>query len=153
MVATEDGATILYHDIVEQAPDALILVDADGLVRIWNARAAEIFGYTAQEVLGGPLDVIIPESLRAAHWQGFRKAVDTGVTKYGGRVMTTRSMHKDGRKLYVDLSFSLLKDATGKVLGALAIARDVTESYQAARALKARVAELEAKLQESGKAS
>jgi PAS domain S-box-containing protein len=75
--------------------------------------------------------MIIPERLRAAHWAGFEKALGSGVTKYAGRVLTTRSVHKDGRRLYVDLSFALLKNADGTMAGALAIARDATERYLA----------------------
>ena len=133
-----------FHEaIVEEAPDALIFADREGAIRVWNRAAEAIFGYTAAEVLGQSLDVIIPDRLRAAHWAGFDKALETGETKYGGRVLTTRSTHKDGRRLYVDLSFSLLKDDRGNFAGALAIARDVTERYMAERDLRARIADLE----------
>jgi len=116
----------LFEAIVEQAPDAIIFADRNGLIRIWNHGAETIFGHSAAEVLGGSLDVIVPERFRHAHWKGFRRAIDTGLTKYGNRVLTTRSMHKDGRKLYVDLSFGLVRDETGTITGALAIGRDCT---------------------------
>jgi PAS domain S-box-containing protein len=74
----------------------------------------------------GSLDVIIPERLRAAHWEGFNRAIDSGQTKYAGKVITTRSAHKNGGKLYVDLSFALVRDRAGAVIGALAIGRDCT---------------------------
>jgi PAS domain S-box-containing protein len=135
----------LHEAIVQQAPDAIIFADRDGAIRVWNRAAESIFGYAAAEVLGQSLDIIIPERLRAAHWAGFDKALATGETKYAGRVLTTRSMHKDGRRLYVDLSFSLVKDDSGGFAGALAIARDTTERYLAERDLRARVAELEKK--------
>jgi len=73
--------------------------------------------------VGKSLDVIIPERLRGAHWEGFRRAVDTGEAKYHNQVLTTRSVHKDGSKLYLDLSFGLVRDGDGVVLGALAIGR------------------------------
>ena len=82
--------------------------------------------------MGGNLDVIIPERFRAAHAAGFMKAVDTGETKYRNRVMTTRSVHKDGSRLYVDLTFGLVKDPNGGVIGVLAIGRNVTESHRKA---------------------
>jgi PAS domain S-box-containing protein len=94
-------------------------------------------------VVGASLDVIIPEQLRNAHWQGFRRAIDSGETRYANRVLTTRSVHKNGHKLYVDLSFALMKDAHGAVTGALAIGRDCTARYEAERALRARVEGLE----------
>jgi PAS domain S-box-containing protein len=138
----------LFNAVVEQAPDAIIFSDNAGAIRIWNSGAETLFGYTASEVLGGSLDVIIPERLRAAHWAGFRRAIDTGQPKYVGKVLTTRSMHKNGSTLYVDLSFGLVRDESGAVIGALAIGRDCTERYQADRELRARLAELEQKPKE-----
>jgi len=128
----------LFQAIVEQAPDAIIFADRDGAIRVWNRGAESIFGYAAAEVLGKSLDVIIPERLRGAHWEGFRRAIDTGQTKYGNRVLTTRSVHKHGGKLYVDLSFGLVKDGAGAVSGALAVGRDSTARYLAEGASRVR---------------
>lgn len=119
-----------FEAIVQQAPHAMIYADRDGIIRIWNAAAESAFGYGAAEVAGVSLDVIIPERLRSAHWAGFRKSVERGQSKYGGRVMTTRATHKGGSALYVDLSFALIKDATSIVAGAVAIIRDGTERHR-----------------------
>ena len=135
----------LFQALVEQAPDAIIFADREGVIRVWNRGAETVFGYAATEVLGGSLDVIIPERLRRAHWEGFRKAIDTGQTKYTGRVLTTRSVHKNGSKLYVDLSFGLIRNGAGAIAGALAVGRDCTARHLAEGALRARVAELEEK--------
>ena len=139
----EDAKWNLFQAIVEQAPDPIIFADRDGAIRVWNRGAETVFGYAADEILGKSLDVIIPERLRGAHWEGFRRAVDSGQTKYENRVLTTRSVHKNGSKLYVDLSFALLKDEAGAVIGAMALGRDGTARYLSERALRARVAELE----------
>ncbi len=141
----------LYEAIVEQASDAIILADREGAVQVWNRGAETIFGYTAAEALGRSLDLIIPERFRRAHWEGFRNAMDSGRTKYANRVLTTRSAHKDGRKVYVDLSFAILKGPDGAVIGALAIGRDCTSRYQADSALRARVLELEKQLASASK--
>jgi PAS domain S-box-containing protein len=146
----EHANSNLFQAIVERAPDAIIFADRDGAIRVWNRGAETLFGYSAAEVLGNSLDVIIPERLRQAHWEGFRRAVDSGQTKYGGRVLTTRSVHKNGTKLYVDLSFGLVSDEAGAVVGAFAIGRDCTARYLADAALRARVAELEEKEKNSG---
>ncbi len=122
----ENAKLNLFQAIVEQAPDAIIFADRSGAIRVWNRGAETVFGYSAAEILGHNLDVIIPEQLRSAHWEGFRRAIDTGQTKYGNRVLTTRSVHKNGARLYLDMSFGLVSDATGAVLGALAVARDCT---------------------------
>jgi len=123
----------LLKAIVEQCPDAMIFADREGAIRLWNRAAEALFGYSSAEVLGASLDVIIPERLRAAHWAGYRRAIAAGETKYGNRVLTTRSARKDGGKLYVELSFALVKDRDGMVTGALATARDGTERYLAGR--------------------
>lgn len=127
----ENADSNFFQAIVEQAPDAIIFADRDGAIRVWNHGAEAVFGYAAAEVLGNSLDVIIPERLRRAHWEGFRRAFDTGQTKYGNRVLTTRSVHKNGSKLYVDLSFALIRDAAGIIVGALAIGRDCTARHVA----------------------
>lgn len=122
----------LLRAMVEQASEALIYADRDGIIRLWNSGAQIIFGHTAAEALGQSLDIIIPERFRKAHWDGFNKALASGEAKYAGRVMTTRSVHKDGRKLYVEISFGLVRDASGAVVGSLAVGRDVTERQLAA---------------------
>lgn len=136
----------LFRAIVDEAPEAIIFADRDGAIRLWNRGAETIFGYTAAEAIGQSLDLIIPERLRAAHWSAFDHALETGVTKYAGRVLTTRSVHQNGNRLYVDLSFGLVKDADGSVTGSFAIGRDCTARYASDKALKARVAELEKQL-------
>jgi PAS domain S-box-containing protein len=126
-----------FEALVEQLPVSVILANREGLVTVWNRASEALFGFSAQEVLGKSLDVIIPEHLRKAHWDGFNRSLASGQTKYSGRVMTTRAVHKDGRKLYVDFSFGMLKDASGEVVGAMAVGRDITERYLAERAKRA----------------
>ena len=139
--------TALFEVLVAEAPDAMIFADRDGVIRVWNSRAEAAFGYTSAEAIGGSLDIIIPERLRNAHWQGFRAAVATGKAKYVGKVLTTRAVHKNGSTLYVDLGFALIRDEAGTVIGSLAIARDCTERYLSDKALRARVSGLEEALQ------
>jgi PAS domain S-box-containing protein len=141
----ENANLNLFQAVVEQAPDAVIFADCEGAIRLWNRGAETVFGYSAAEVLGNSLDVIIPERFRRAHWDGFQKAIDTGQTKYKNKVLTTRSVHKDGSKLYVDLSFGLVKAEDGTVVGALAVGRDCTARHLAEGALRTRIAELEGK--------
>jgi PAS domain S-box-containing protein len=125
MSAQTDSAG-LHRAIIEAAPEAVIFADRDGIVRLWNAGAEAIFGWPAAEAIGGTLDMIIPERFRAGHNAGYRRAMESGQVRLGGRVLTTRSQHRDGSKLYVDLSFGLVKDEAGVPQGAFAIGRDVT---------------------------
>jgi PAS domain S-box-containing protein len=118
----------LFRAIVEQAPVSIILADREGVIRAWNRASESLFGFAAGEVLGRSLDVIVPERLREAHWQGYDRSLASGETKYAGRVMTTRATHKDGRKVYVDFSFELLKAADGAIVGAIAAGREKVKS-------------------------
>jgi PAS domain S-box-containing protein len=130
----EDRAS-LAESILEQMADAVVYVDDTGTIRQWNHAAAALFGYSAAEALGQNLDLIVPEHLRAAHWRGFEAATKSGVMKLQGRPTVTRARHQTGRKLYVELTFALVKEqAVGAARGAVAVARDVTERVEQQRA-------------------
>ena len=119
--------------IVEQTADAIIYSNRQGMIERWNAAAIAMFGYTAPEALGQSLDLIIPEHLRAAHWRGFEAAMASGTTRLHGRPTLTRAVHKSGSRLYVEMSFALVADAAGAVLGSVAMVRDVTERMERER--------------------
>jgi PAS domain S-box-containing protein len=126
----------LYEAIVRQMPDAVIFTDRDGIIRAWNPGAELLFGFAASEALGRSLDMIIPERLRPAHWAAFHRAIVEGRTRGGNQVRTTRSLHKDGRTLYVDLSFAVITDPLGAATGALAVGRDGSARYLAEKKLR-----------------
>ncbi len=132
--------------LVEQAPDAVIFADLDGNVASWNAAAERIFGFTSAQAMGANLDLIIPEKFRDAHWTGFERATAAGETKYVGQALPTRALHADGHEFYVELSFAIVHDETGTVIGALAHARDITERFNRDRETRARIRELEQEL-------
>lgn len=125
----EPGASHLHRAIVEQAQEAIIFADRDGVIRLWNRGAEIVFGYSADEAVGRSLDLIVPEKFRKAHNEGFRKAIETGRTRNDGRVLTTRAQNRFGSRLYVDVSFGLVKDGSGVVIGAFAIGRDATARH------------------------
>ena len=125
----------LAESILEQIADAVIFADATGTIRQWNRAAAALFGYSAADALGQNLDLIIPEHLRPAHWRGFEAAMTNGVMKLQGRPTVTRATHQTGRRLYVEMTFALVKgQAGGAARGAVAVARDVTERIEQQRA-------------------
>ena len=119
--------------IVEQAADAFIFADASGVIRIWNAGATRVFGFGPDEALGQSLDLIIPEKLRGAHWTGYDRAMQSGELRLSGKPTLTRGTHKSGARLYVEMTFALVRDGQGQPVGSVAIARDVTEREIAAR--------------------
>ncbi|HYB74122.1 MAG TPA: PAS domain S-box protein [Candidatus Sulfotelmatobacter sp.] len=134
----------LSRRIVEEAPDAIIFSDREGTIRLWNAGAEAVFGWRAEEALGQTLDLIIPEKQRARHWEGYRAVMATGTTRYGrGELLRVPALRKDGRRISVEFSILLPRDAAGEVLGAAAILRDVTERWEQDRALRQRLAALE----------
>jgi PAS domain S-box-containing protein len=121
----------LGDSILEQMADAVIYADHSGTIRRWNQAAASLFGYSATEALGQNLDLIIPEHLRARHWRGFEAAMANGVVSLEGRPTLTRATPKTGGKLYVEMTFALVKDdIDGRVIGAAAVARNATERVE-----------------------
>ena len=133
----------LYQQIIEGAQDAIIFADKEGTIRLWNSGAEAIFGYSKEEAIGETLDLIVPEKLREKHWEGYRKVMDTGVTKYGSDILAVPALKKDDSRLSVEFTIVLLKDDTGKPQGTAAIMRDMTERWQREKELKKRLAELE----------
>lgn len=134
------SSSCLYEGIVRQTSEAIVFADRDGVIRIWNRGAEALFGFTAAEAVGSSLDIIIPERFRRAHWEGFERAIVQGHTEHGGQIRTTRAVHRDGRKIYVDMSFGLVTDTDGAVLGSVAMARDATARRETEAALRARMA-------------
>jgi PAS domain S-box-containing protein len=129
MMTTEQHAALAVA-VLDQAADAVIFADVGGVIRIWNAAAARIFGVSAEEAIGKSLDLIIPEHLRQAHWNGFHRAMQSGATRLGGRPTMTRGLHGSGRRLYVEMSFAVVRTPSGTVAGSVSVARDATARYE-----------------------
>ena len=124
----------LAEAIIEQAAEAIVFANRDGVIERWNAAASAMFGFPATEAIGQSLDLMIPERLREAHWRGFNAAMAAGKTRLGGRPTLTRALCKSGAKLYVEMSFALILDDAGSALGSVAVARDVTARVERDRA-------------------
>jgi PAS domain S-box-containing protein len=133
------------ENFVQAAGDAIIAAGTDGSILVWNRAAERIFGYTEAEALGHSLDLIIPERLRNRHWEGYRQVVRTGQTRYGTEVLRVPAVHKDGRALSIALTVALLYSQDKQVQAIAAIIRDETSRWKEERALRQRLAELEAK--------
>jgi len=124
--------------IIDQIADAVVVADRSGVIVRWNDASAALFGFPAEDALGQSLDLIIPEHLRASHWRGFESAMTKGAMKLQGRPTLTRALHKGGRKLYVEMTFAIVKgEAESEMLGSVAVARDVTERVERERAARA----------------
>jgi len=95
-----------HQAVADHAGDAVIYVDADGVVQFWNKGAERILGFSGVEALGKPIDIIIPDHLRDRHWQGFRRVIRTGSTLPPGWVVT-QAMRKDGCIVPLDITILL----------------------------------------------
>ena len=133
------------ESFVQAAGDAIIAAKPDGTIILWNPAAAGIFGFTAEQALGHSLDLIIPERFRERHWQGFRKVMLTGQTRYGTEVLRVPAVHKSGRSLSIAFTVALLFARAGQIDGIAAIVRDETARWNEERALRRRLSELEQK--------
>ena len=133
----------LARAVVNEAAEAIVVTDPDGIIRLWNNGAVRVFGYSAAEAVGQNLDLIIPEKLRQRHWKGYRQTMATGSTRYGDKLLSVPATHRDGHRLSIEFSVALLRDEAGRIVGISAIMRDVTDRRDAEKALRARMAELE----------
>lgn len=139
------NAATICRDILECMSEAVIFADPKGVIRLWNPGAEAVFGYGAAEAIGRSLDLIIPEQLRKAHWEGFNRALGQGATVHGRESIITRSLHKGGRQLYVDMSFAVVKNEAGETVGAMAVARDATQRHLEQKRLRQQLADQQAK--------
>lgn len=134
-----------YQNILACMSEAMIFADLEGIIQIWNPGAEFIFGHTSIEAVGESLNLIIPEHLRKAHWDGFHQAVGRGSTTHGRRSIITRSLHKSGEQLYVDMSFAIVKNQAGETIGSTAVARNATARHLEDKSLRRQLAELTVK--------
>jgi PAS domain S-box-containing protein len=127
--------------LVSGMSDAIIYADAEGVIRLWNRGATRIFGFAEGEALGHSLDIIIPESLRERHWQGFRATMRTGKSRYGdGQVLSVPAVRKDGARISVEFTIVPFTGDSGQMIGIAAIMRDTTARFEELRGLRRQLA-------------
>jgi PAS domain S-box-containing protein len=127
-----DKAIGLLAAIVDSSEDAIVSKTLEGFITSWNAGAERLFGYTASEAVGQHISLIIPVNRRD------EETVIIERIKRGERIehFETVRVRKDKTTLDISLTISPLRDASGKIVGASKIARDITERKQADRALR-----------------
>ena len=123
--------------LIAEMPDAVIYADQDGAIRCWNHGAERIFGHAPTEAIGQSLDLIIPDSLRARHWAGYRHTMATGESRYGaGDLLAVPARRKDGTRISVEFTIVPFRGPDGRMTGIAAILRDVTARFEETRALR-----------------
>lgn len=137
------GSHDLGNALLASASDAIIATDREGLIAFWNPGAERIFGFAAAEAVGQSLDLIIPENLRARHWSGYGHAMATGESRYGhGDLLSVPGLTKDGRRISVEFTIVILRDAHDRPAGTVAILRDVTKRFEETRQLRRQLADV-----------
>lgn len=136
-------ADTLADAVLSTSSDAIVAADRDGIIRFWNPGAERIFGYSVDDAIGRSLDIIIPERLRARHWDGYRHVIEGGESRYGaGDVLAVPGITKDGASMSLEFTIIPLHDRSGQLIGLAAIMRDVTKRFEEMRALKRKLAEM-----------
>ena len=136
--------------LVNAIGDAVVVCDTKGQVIVWNAGAERLFGWTAAEAMGQRMDMIVPERLRKRHWDGYEHSMATGTTKYAHDVLRVPAVDKAGRAMSIAFTVFMMFGPDGHATACGSVIRDETDRFTADRALKQRLAELEAKLAASG---
>ena len=127
-----DLTQALLSAIVESSDDAIISKNLDGIITSWNKSAERLFGYTADEAIGNPVLMLIPQD---------RKSEEPAILdrlRRGERVdhFETVRVRKDGTLLDLSLTISPIRDSTGRVVGASKIARDITEQKRTEKLMR-----------------
>ncbi len=143
MTTSIQEMSIRYQQVLEALGDAVVVADAEGVIRLWNPAAERLFGFTKTDALGSSLDLIIPERLRQRHWAGYDIAMAVGETRPGRDLLRVPALHKDGRTLSIAFTVGLLFGPEGKVTGIAAVIRDDPKHFAEEREVRRLFAEEE----------
>lgn len=127
----------LYGAVVESSNDAIITKSLDGIITGWNKAAERLFGYSAAEAIGKPVDIIVPKD-RKPELRSFLNRISSNESIAGHETVRAR---KDGRQLDVVLNVSPLRSDGGEIIGASEIAHDITEEKQSREKLRREIEE------------
>ena len=127
-----DEARFRLASIVEASDDAIIGKNLDGVITSWNRGAARMYGYSAEEIIGQPVTILMPPE----HTGEMQEILDK--LKRGERIdhFETIRVGKNGCPIHISLTISPIQGAKGRIIGAAAIERDVTEYKKALEALR-----------------
>ncbi len=117
-----DERIFLLASIVESSDDAIITKTSEGIITSWNSGAEKIYGFSATEVLGKPVSILIPPG-QTDEVPSILKQIKRGKSIHHYETVRTR---KDGGMIYVSVSISPIRDQKGRIVGASTIARDIT---------------------------
>jgi PAS domain S-box-containing protein len=124
-----------YRALVESDPGGVVIIDADSVIMAVNPSMRRIFGYTAEQMVGKPLTVLIPHRYREAHMTGIRRYLLTGERTLRWTGLQLPALRRDGAEFPVEINFGEYTTTTGRKLFAGFIT-DITERRAAEDALR-----------------
>ena len=142
----ELGNRRFREKLMEAAPDAIIICDVTGRIILVNRQTERIFGYGRSELLGRPVELLLPEGARKNHVQFRERFTASGETSLMGEGRALYGITKDGRELPIEVGLSVIDTDTGRVVAAAI--RDITDRVAANAALAQSKSALEAKVRE-----
>jgi PAS domain S-box-containing protein len=114
-----------FRSVTESANDAVVSSDSTSTIVAWNRAAAEMFGWREQEIIGRPVETIIPERFHAAHKSGMDRLTATGDAHIIGTTVELSGLHREGHEFSIEMSLSTWR--TGDDVFYTGIIRDITE--------------------------
>jgi len=113
----------ITNRVVEWLQDSIVTIDLEGVITSWNRAAEVLYGYRADEVIGRPLSMLTLAADVAQLFVNIEKVRKGGIVQ----LYDTIRIHKDGKELHLEIRLSPLKDTSGKVIGLVTLARDISE--------------------------
>jgi len=123
-----------FRSVADSAVDGIISTTSDDKIVFWNKGACNIFGYTEGEVLGKPVTMLMPPSLRKRHREGVKRFLKTGIPKIIGMTVEMQALAKGNREFPIELSLAVWK--THDEISFSGIIRDISERKKAQQALE-----------------
>ncbi len=123
-----------HRAVVDTARDAIIVADVDGVIRSYNQGAKRIFGYAADEAVGQPLTLLMPDRFRKPHVEGLRRYLETGEARVMGRTLEVHGQRKDGAEVPIEMTIAKVDDGNQTLF--TSIIRDITERVRTEEALR-----------------
>ena len=114
-----------FRSLMQAANDALFIVDGKGLIKFWNQKAAGLYGYKSEDIIGQSFSIVVPKRYQAVHRKWMEKFTCPDDTSISGRIVEGIGERKDGSEFYAETSTAILKQGNEKLL--VSIVRDITD--------------------------